>query len=148
MSGSKKKKSRSKRGSRTHGGGSAKKRRHSGNKGGKGLAGSHKHGWMKINRESPQHFGKYGFKRPSQIQKEVNVANVGEIDEYADELLEEGLAEKEGDEIVIDVSDLEIDKVLGGGQVTRPMKIIAKEFSGKAKKKLEESGGTAATGES
>lgn len=143
----KNKKSRSKRGSGTHGRGSGREGRHSGDKGGKGQAGSHKHHWIKTIREDPLHFGKHGFNRPPQLQKEVETINVGELDENAEKLVEEGLAEKEGDLIIIDVSDLNIGKVLGGGKVTRPLRVKAEEFSKSAEQKIEGSGGAAETGE-
>ena len=111
------------------------------------MAGSHKHRWREIKLNDPKHFGKYGFKRPSCLQEEVETVNVGEIDEYVDELLENGLAKEEDEGIEIDVSELNIDKVLGGGQVTQPLKIKAESFSDSAKKKLEEAGGSAVTGE-
>lgn len=148
MSRRKSKKSRSKRGSRTHGGGKGRNRRHSGNKGGKGLAGSHKHRWMEVQRNMPKHFGKYGFKRPSNLQEETKTVNVGELDEYVDELVEEDLVEEEGDEIVIDASELNFDKVLGGGQVNHQLRVIADDFSKSAERKLEKSGGAAVKGES
>lgn len=147
MTSRKSRKSRNKRGSRTHGGGSARKGRHSGHKGGKGLAGSHKHRWRKISRQSPQHFGKRGFKRPPRLREGAETINVGELDEYVEEFLGNGLAKKDGDEIVIDASSLDFDKVLGGGQVTHPLRVIADEFSKAAERKLEESGGAAKTGE-
>lgn len=147
MSTRKSRKSRSKRGSRTQGGGSARNRRHSGHKGGKGLAGSHKHKWMEINRKDPLHFGKHGFERPPKLQQRDETINVGELDEYADELLERGLAERDGDEIVIDASSLNFDKVLGKGRVTRPLTVIADNFSKTAERKIEKSGGRAETGE-
>ncbi len=147
MSRRKSKKSRSHRGSRTHGGGKGRNRRHSGNKGGKGIAGSHKHRWMEIKSTDPKHFGKYGFKRPPQLQEEAETVNVGELDEYVDELLEQELAEEEGDEIVIDASDLNCDKILGGGQVNHQLKVLADDFSQSAQRKLEESGGEAVKGE-
>lgn len=140
-------KSRSKRGARTQGGGSSRNRRNSGNKGGVGEAGSHKHHWRKTKLNDPLHFGKHGFSRPSNLKEEVSIVNVGELDEYADELLNEGLAEKDGEEIFIDASDLDFDKVLGGGKVTRPLKVKAEEFSDSAGGKLEEAGGSAVTGE-
>ena len=147
MSRRKSKKSRGQRGSRTYGGGSARNRRHSGHKGGKGLAGSHKHRWRKIKLKDPRHFGKYGFKRPACLQESVETINVGELDEYVDELLENGLAVEEDEGIEIDVSELNIDKVLGSGQVTHPLRVKADNFSSSAKKKLEEAGGSAVTGE-
>lgn len=144
----KNKKSRSKRGSRTAGGGSAKNRRHSGNKGGKGKAGGDKHKYRKVIQENPRYFGKHGFTRPPQLRETAETINVGELDEVADELLDEGLAEEEGGEIVIDASELGYDKVLGSGQVTRSLRVKADNFSEKAKNKLEDSGGSAESGES
>ncbi len=143
----KSRKSRSKRGSRTQGGGSHKKSRHSGNKGGKGSAGSHKHHWRKVKEKDPNYFGKHGFKRPQSVQKQVETINIGELDEYAEELLNRGVAEKEGDKILIDVTSLNVGKVLGSGQVTYPLKVVAPSFSESAERKLEESGGEAVTGE-
>lgn len=141
-------KSRKKRGSRTVGGGGVKKRRHSGHKGGKGLAGSHKHRWMSIIQKTPEHFGKRGFTRPSNLVESVETVNVSELDECADELVKEGLAREEKDRIVIDASDLGFNKVLGGGRVSRPLKVIASDFSASAKKKLEKAGGEAVSGRS
>ncbi|KXB05845.1 50S ribosomal protein L15 [candidate division MSBL1 archaeon SCGC-AAA382A20] len=148
MSSRKSRKSRSKRGSRTQGSGSHKKSRHSGNKGGKGQAGSHKHHWRQVRQANPNYFGKYGFNRPQKVQEEVETVNVGELDEYAEELLEDGIAEEDEDKIVIDTTDLNIDKVLGGGKVTRSLKVIAKEFSRSAEEKLEELGDAVTVGES
>lgn len=148
MSSRKSRKSRSKRGSRTCGGGSARNRRHSGDKGGKGFAGSHKHKWRQIKTSDPRYFGKHGFKRPPQVQESTNTVNVGKLDEYVDELLEEDLAHEEEDEIVLDVTEWGVDKVLGSGKVTHPLKVVAREFSDSAEKKLNEAGGAAVSGES
>lgn len=143
----KSRKTRKKQGKRTHGRGSSKNARHSGHKGGKGKAGSDKHHWREVVSSDPRYFGKHGFTRPPKVQEETNAINIGELDEVIDELLEEGLAEKEGDEILIDVSDLNFDKVLGSGKVTRPLRVKAESFSKGAERKLEEAGGAAETGE-
>ena len=55
----KKKKVKKIRGSRTCGEGSHKKRRGAGNKGGRGMAGGHKHKWTWIIKYMPDYFGKY-----------------------------------------------------------------------------------------
>ncbi|MBS3815250.1 MAG: uL15 family ribosomal protein [Hadesarchaea archaeon] len=144
----KKSKKKKKRGSRTMGGGSVKKRRHSGHKGGKGLAGSHKHRWFRISRESPKHFGKHGFTRPQKLQESKEVMNVGELDESIDILLEDGIAEEEDDMIVVDVSKLDCDKVLGRGKVSQALRVIADDFSESAKEKIEKAGGEVISGES
>lgn len=63
------------RGSRTCGGGSHKKRRGAGHRGGRGNAGVHKHKYLKfikLERLGLYEFGKHGFTRPSAVVKEVN----------------------------------------------------------------------------
>ncbi|AAM01244.1 Ribosomal protein L15 [Methanopyrus kandleri AV19] len=146
----KKKSPKKYRGSRTHGGGSHKNRRGAGNRGGRGMAGSHKHKWFHVIKYMPDHFGKRGFNRPPKVVREPNTINVGELDALADKLLEDGIAEKDGDKIVIDVTDERLkpyggpfDKVLGGGHVKRPLVVVAPEFTERAVEKLEEAGGEA-----
>jgi len=146
----KKKSPKKYRGSRTHGGGHHRKRSGAGNRGGRGMAGSHKHKWFHVIKYMPDHFGKRGFNRPQKVVEEPNPINVGDLDALADKLLEEGIAEKEDDKIVIDVTDERLkkfggpfDKVLGGGQVKRPLVVKAPQFTDRAVEKLEEAGGEA-----
>ncbi len=143
------------RGSRTHGGGHHRNRSGAGNRGGRGMAGSHKHKWFHVIKYMPDHFGKHGFNRPPKVVREPNTINVGDLDALADRLLEEGIAEKEDERIVIDVTDERMkrfggpfDKVLGGGQVKRPLVVKAPEFTDRAVEKLEEAGGEAVALES
>ncbi len=138
-------KKRRQRGTRTHGGGSGKKRRGAGHRGGRGNAGRSKH---EIHGQEP--LGKHGFTRPDAVIKSVATVNVGQLDQDVPDLLNRELA-TEGDETVVidarlalDVGD-EVDrvKVLGGGQVHQALEIIADEFSSSAEEKLEAAGGTA-----
>jgi large subunit ribosomal protein L15 len=76
----------------------------------------------------------------------VSAVNVGDLDQRLEEFLQKGLAKREAERIVIDVAKLGFEKVLGGGRVTRPFDVIAKEFSESAKRKLEEAGGKAIAG--
>lgn len=131
------------RGSRTVGGGCSKKRRGAGNRGGRGMAGSHKHLWSWIVKFDPKHFGKYGFKRPQKSINKVNPVNLSYLDEKSEQLLEKGLATKENDVIVINVTDLGYNKVLGQGRLTKPLNIKAPVFSASAEKKIQEAGGEA-----
>ncbi|GAB6056085.1 50S ribosomal protein L15 [Methanobacterium alkalithermotolerans] len=133
------------RGSRTVGGGCSKKRRGAGNRGGRGQAGGHKHHWSWIVKFDPQHFGKYGFKRPKSAVNDVNPVNVSYLDEKSEELLQKGMASSENDMIVIDVTELGFNKVLGQGKVTRALLIKSPQFSGSAEKKIQEAGGEALT---
>lgn len=134
---------RKQRGSRTMGGGSVKKRRGAGDSGGKGLAGGHKHKWFYILKHAPEHFGKRGFTRPAAVRRSLKSVNVGELDQHLEELVEAGVARREGEKFVVDVGKLGFDKVLGGGKVSGSLKVIAREFSESAKKKLEDAGGKA-----
>ncbi|ACV24493.1 uL15 family ribosomal protein [Methanocaldococcus fervens] len=135
----KKKKVKKIRGSRTCGGGSHKKRRGAGNRGGRGLAGGHKHKWTWIIKYMPDHFGKYGFKRHPSLIKQLETINVGELEELV--LKNPDKFEKENDKFVVDVIELGYEKVLGKGKVTIPMIVKAIEVSEKAKEKIEAVGG-------
>ncbi|HKZ45407.1 MAG TPA: uL15 family ribosomal protein [archaeon] len=130
------------RGHRTYGYGSHKKHRGKGSRGGRGQAGMHKHKWSYTVKYEPDHYGKKGFKRLYAV-KEVKAINLRELDQMAERLLDQKLAEKIGDKIKIDVSKLGYDKVLGAGKVTRPLIIGAKHFSKGVAKKLEKAGGEA-----
>lgn len=62
------------RGSRTCGGGSHKKRRGAGHRGGRGNAGVHKHKYLKflkLEKAGLYEFGDHGFTRPSAVLKEI-----------------------------------------------------------------------------
>lgn len=140
-------KKRRQRGSRTHGGGSGKNRRGAGHRGGRGNAGRSKH---EIHGQDP--LGKHGFTRPESLIDNVATVNVGQLDQDAPALVEEGLAEETDDgyridaRAVLDVpTDVDRVKVLGGGQVHNTMQVTADEFSASAERKLEDTGGSAIT---
>jgi large subunit ribosomal protein L15 len=95
----------------------------------------------------PDYFGKHGFTRPSAVRRETRAINVGELDERLEELLQLGVAKKENKKFVIDVGKLGFEKVLGGGQITHPLEVRAQKFVESAKRKIEEAGGKAISGE-
>ncbi|MFB6282387.1 MAG: uL15m family ribosomal protein [Halobacteria archaeon] len=130
------------RGSRTYGEGSGKKNRGAGNRGGRGDAGRKKH-------EADQHppLGKHGFKRPEKVVDEDVTVNVGELDMKLRQLVSEGVAEETEDGYRVDASELDVDKVLGGGQVRNSLEVVAGEFSDSAVEKIEDSGGEAVVDE-
>lgn len=142
----KRRKVRTQRGTRTYGRGCSKRGRGSGERGGTGLSGGHKQKWSYILKYMPEHFGKHGFTRPPSVQREVKAINVGELDERLEELLQLGIAKKENEKFAVDVGKLGFEKVLGGGRVTHPLEVMAKEFVESAKRKLEEAGGKAISG--
>ncbi len=136
------KKSRRLRGrTRTMGWGRIGQHRKSGCRGGFGAAGMHKHMWTWVVKYAPNWFGKHGFQRPPSIVVEPLEVNVGYIDEAAEELVARGLAEKQGDYIVVDLRKLGFNKLLGGGRVTRKLRIITPEATERAVEKVRAAGG-------
>jgi len=132
------------RGSRTIGGGSSKKRRGAGHRGGRGMSGGHKHMWSWIVKYDPDHYGKSGFKRPQKTVYKFNPINLEFLDEKLEELVSDGIAEKQEGKIIVDVSKLGYNKVLGKGRITKPAIIKSPKFSQSAIEKIEEAGGEAA----
>lgn len=131
----KKRKTRKKRGSRTHGYGRVGQHRGGGQRGGHGKAGRQKHKWTHTVKYEPEYFGKKGFKPPR--RREINTINIGELDEKASQLLKEKKAEKKENGIYIDLQKLGYDKLLGRGQVTHPLIIKASSYSKSAEKKVK-----------
>ncbi len=127
------------RGSRTCGYGAAKKHRGAGHRGGRGLAGGHKHKWLHILKYMPDHFGKYGFKRHPSLVKKLRTINLGQIDEIVSKNMENFKCED--GKVVVDITELGYEKVLGSGKLSKPMVIKAIEFSENAREKIESSGG-------
>jgi large subunit ribosomal protein L15 len=75
--------------------------------------------------------------------KKVNSVNLIYLEEQAENLIASGKASKDGDAIVIDVTELGYDKVLAKGNITKTFKISAPQFSAGAIEKIEELGGEA-----
>ncbi len=129
------------RGTRTCGGGTHKNRRGAGNRGGRGRAGHrdhrHTHFWL----AGLFNNGKHGFFNKTGYSNAV--LDVGDLDQMADDLVAQGIATTEDGAVVIDASQIGIDKILGGGKVTKKMIISAEAFSVKAIAKIEEMGGLA-----
>ena len=138
-------KKRRQRGSRTHGGGSHKKRRGAGHRGGRGRAGRKKH---EQNQYPPRR--KYGFSRPQKTQREVETVNLRTLDEDIVLLEADGVAEETDDGYAVDARDVVEDgheadavKVLGGGQCHTALSVTADAFSDDAEAALDDAGGEA-----
>lgn len=140
----KRKKIRTKRGSRSCGGGNVKKRKGGGHRGGRGLAGGGKNKKTKadmVRQKYPNHFGKFGFKRPQAVIKKETTINVQELDQNIAAYVKEGIATQKGDLITMDVTVLGVTKVLGAGKVTHRLNVTAPAFSKSAVTKIEKAGG-------
>lgn len=130
---------RKQRGSRTHGWGQVGQHRGGGMRGGHGMAGMQKHKWTYTIKYQPQYFGKKGFKRP--WNSKIETINVGDLDQNIEIMLKDGLAEKRGKKISVNLDDVGIQKLLGSGKVTHPLFITVSNWSNTASKKIEEAGG-------
>ncbi len=135
-----KRKVRKLRGSHTHGWGCKKKHRGGGSKGGKGMAGTGKRKntkWTWVIKYAPDHLGKRGFHRPKAVQYTPNVINLSDIDENLQLFLDAGIAYEEGGKVVIDTTQLGVDKVLGTGRLTKPLVVKAYYVTPKAEEKIK-----------
>ena len=114
------------RGKRTHGAGASKNRR------GKGSRKTNKRTFTTniahVRKYEPWRIEIKGF---VSLYKKGKAANLDEIEKMA------------GKEKEIDAAKLGISKVLGGGALSRPLKIKAQLFSKKAKEKINKAGGEA-----
>jgi large subunit ribosomal protein L15 len=139
MTVNKRKKASRYRAGTTHGCGSKKKRRGSGNKGGRGNAGSGK----RADSKKPifwgdRYFGKYGFKGKN--KKTVDAINVGQLDENITKLSKDSVSNEKGF-YSVDLSKLGFDKLLSNGRVSNKFNIKAKYASKKAIEKIKACGG-------
>jgi len=130
------------RGRRTYHG-SHKKARGAGNRGGRGMAGMHKHKWSWVIKYEPDYFGKHGFKMPQKILRTgaVRTITIKDLDRQIGSLLEKKVAKQEGDAIKINLADIGYDKLIGTGKATHKLHVEAKSFSKNVEGKLKEAGG-------
>jgi large subunit ribosomal protein L15 len=94
--------------------------------------------WSRVNVESPDYFGKKGFRprkfiyRPKTIDLEAISKVLGQTAKKA-----EGAEKK----TKINITDLGYEKVLGRGRIDKPVTVEALSFSKTAKEKIESAGG-------
>jgi large subunit ribosomal protein L15 len=97
--------------------------------GGRGNAGGQKHKRTWFIKYAPDHFGH--DQQPARPKPKT--VNIGYLNDYA---VKTGKSE-------VDAHELGFGKVLGGGDVTLPLKVKASKFTPSAKEKLEKAGGSA-----
>jgi len=87
--------------------------------------------------------GKKGFKRPQDMVRisQTNTLNVKDLDYKIDELVEQKKATKSGNSYSIDLNKINIQKLLGKGEINKQINITVKKASENAIKKIEASGG-------
>lgn len=138
----KRKKNTRQRGGSSHGYGSKKKNRGSGNTGGKGMAGSGKRADSKKPTiwKNRKYFGKHGFNNNG-VKRDIIAINIIEIEERLEKWLSNSLISKEVGLCIIDLGKLGFNKLLGKGKATNRYKITAEAASKKAIEKIKKMGG-------
>ena len=129
------------RGSRTHGWGQVGQHRARGGRGGTGKAGLDKHKWTYVIKHDPTYWEKKGFVSTKTLNKTVSIINVGKLDDLADKLESEKKLERKDKKIFLDLESLGYDKLLGTGEIIKPMLVKIASYSEAASRKLEEAGG-------
>jgi large subunit ribosomal protein L15 len=132
---------RKQRGSRTHGYGQIGQHRCRGGRGGTGKAGLDKHKWSYVLRYDPTYWEKKGFVSTRTLGKKVSVINVGKLDDLVDKLDSEKKLQRKDTKIFLDLESLGYDKLLGTGEIIKPMLVKVASYSEAASRKLEEAGG-------
>ncbi len=115
------------RGSRTIGYGRIGQHRDSGSKGNRKV-GRHKHLWSKVVTSDKGYFGKHGFTSPQSLHRTERVINLSKLDQLA-----------QAPEI--NLTELGFTKLLGTGNVTRPLTITVEGYSKSAAEKVKKAGG-------
>jgi len=145
------KKVRKMRGTRTHGYGRVGQHRKAGQRAGKGKTTQ----WKKSKKsyylkqkelgfpDPDWDFGKKGFKRPQDINRiyQVNALNVKDLDSKIEELTKNNIASKSGNTYTIDLKNVNIQKILGRGEINKKINITVNKASKRAIEKIESAGG-------
>jgi len=130
-------KTRKLRGGRHMGWGQVAQHRSFGHKGGLGRSGHLKHLASTVIKEDQDHFGHESTHRPISVsiitKKWVNVRDLDDLFATA--------GKSENSKNILDLTSLEIDKLLGGGKVTNAYTIKVKYASISAQEKVKQSGG-------
>ncbi|HZY70752.1 MAG TPA: uL15 family ribosomal protein [Thermoplasmata archaeon] len=124
------------RGLRTHGRG-IKAGRGAGKQGGRGNAGLHKYKFKSMLIYAPDHFGRHGFKRPSQVVERPTSVNVGDLPRLVPKLEAAKAIARAGDVTMADLTAVGVDRLLGGGTTPGPWRVFVAHASKKAKEKVQ-----------
>jgi len=130
-------KTRKLRGGRHMGWGQVGQHRSFGHKGGLGRSGHLKHLASTVIKEDQDHFGHESTHRPLSVsiitKKWINVRDLDDLFAKA--------GKSENSKNILDLTSLEIDKLLGGGKITNAYTIKVKYASNSAQEKVAQAGG-------
>lgn len=84
-----------------------------------------------------------GFKRPQDINRiyKVNTMNIKDLDFNIEKYAQETKASKSGSTFTIDLNDLNVQKILGRGEISKPINVTVNRASKRAIEKIEAAGG-------
>ena len=87
--------------------------------------------------------GKKGFKRPQDMNRiyHVNTLNVKELDAKIEDLTLKNVATKSGNTYTLNLKDLNIQKILGRGEINKKINLTVDKASKRAIEKIESAGG-------
>ena len=87
--------------------------------------------------------GKKGFKRPQDITRiyKINTLNIKDLDQKIDKLVIENIATKTGNTYIVNLNDINIQKILGRGEINKKINISVNKASKQAMEKIEAAGG-------
>ncbi|MEK6821218.1 MAG: uL15 family ribosomal protein [archaeon] len=123
------------RGERTHGHGDTKNRRGSGNRGGRGKAGSHKHKFSK-------YYETFGVKVRQNPRPRTGISiNVSQLPSYLGKWKTQGKIVQENGLWIIDGRKVGVQKLLGAGEAPSDLFVRNIMVSEKARRKIEEADG-------
>jgi large subunit ribosomal protein L15 len=126
------------RGSRTQGYGRIGQHRDSGSKGNRKV-GRHKHLWSYVTTCEPDYFGKHGFTSPQSLKRKENIINISKLG-----ALSQKFSEEKGTTHV-DLTSLGFTKLLGTGNITKPLIVNVASCSKTAAEKIKKAGGQVLT---
>jgi large subunit ribosomal protein L15 len=129
-------KSRRQRGSRYCGWGQVGQHRQSGSRGGIGGAGKHKHFWIRTVIGEPTHFGHDAFNSYNRnlVHRWINIRDLDSI------VAKHGKVDEAG-RVILDLTSLGYDKLLGGGKINSAFAVKVANISESAKEKIQQAGG-------
>ena len=129
-------KSRRQRGSRYCGWGQVGQHRQSGSRGGSGGAGKHKHFFTRTVIEEPNHFGHDAFNSYNRnlVHRWINIRDLDSV------VAKHGKVDEDG-RVILDLTSLGYDKLLGGGKVNSAFAVKVANISENAKEKIQQAGG-------
>ena len=129
-------------GSHTHGGGAKKKRRGAGHRGGRGMAGSgkraHHNKQLVFKLYGKDYFGRKGFHSRRGKSKAVNISF---LEDNFERFLQGKIIAKKDEFFEVSLDKIGCSKLLSSGKPARKYLIHVKNFSKKAKEKIEALGG-------